>query len=167
MIHSSSVKKDSVSPQRRRVLQGLGAVTAASIATPVLSSDAQRQARITLSGIAISKLDSPVKSLILRNHSKQQLVISHFSNGALMFDGEILDCGGVCVEKSLTIPAGEETEIRFDKRKLFNSSKTSETIINVIADVQRLNDGTRVVPFHGVVEKGVVTLSAPAENVVS
>jgi hypothetical protein len=148
--------------KRRRFLQCVPAVTAIGIApTIVLSGNTTAE----VSGIVVSKIDNLLKTLVLRNHSSQPVTVSKFSNGSLMFDGEVFDCNGACLERPVSLAPGDKTLLQFDKRRLFSRALDRSALnglpVNVQSRVTRLSEGTRVIPFSATVRGDVATLYWP------
>lgn len=163
----NSGNAESVNLQRRKIMQGVGAVAAVTIAGSALggSLESSVTGSAKLSGRVISQIDSPVKTLILRNESDSPVAIEHFLNGGLIFDGELLDCNGACIDGPVNLSSGKEILVQFDKRHLFNHDAKSKTYLNVQSSVHRMSAGTRVVEILGSARNGVVTLT-PAGDVM-
>jgi len=174
MINTARYAKDnSVNLQRRTLMQGVGAAAAVAIAGPALSGSSEElnlaetgMASAELSGRVISQVGVPVKTLILRNESDESVNIEHFVNGGLMFDGEVLDCNGACMNTPVTLSSKKEMLVQFDKRYLYNHDARAKAHLNVQSNVQRMSAGTRVVEISGSVSNGIVTL-VPSSDVVS
>jgi len=111
-----------------------------------------------VSGRLVSNIADPVKTLFLSNHSDKAIVIEHVSQGAFMFDGEIVDCNAACVGNTLTIPANQEVEVKFERRKQFNQLTKAEDFRRFQSRVTRLHDGTRVIPFTAKVRGKVASI---------
>ncbi len=159
MKGKNSHSKTLVNKQRRRLVQGVGVAAAATVVGPAISktiNDASGSGDIT--GKLVSKLGDPVKSVILRNNTPNAITVNHFHNGSVVFDGEFVDCNGLCDNSSVTLSSGEEKIFQFDKRELFNSQSRSESWVNLQSNVKRMSEGTRVVDISGDVKNGVVTL---------
>jgi len=151
--------ENAINIARRRMVQGMGAAAAVAIAGPVLGTVGNSELGVAeLTGRVISKTDAPVKTLILRNNSDKPITISQFSNGGLMFDGEVLDCNGACLDGSVTVSSHKEILVQFDKRYLSEHATESMNFLNVQSRVQRMSAGTRVVEISGTARNGVVTL---------
>lgn len=163
MSSTTGNNSNTFSVQRRRVLQGVGAGVAA-IATPVIAmpSIAAESKAVTgsarISGTVVSKLDSSVKTLILENQSPQAVEIRRFTNGGLLFDGEVVDCNLACTEGSVSLAAGEKKVIQFEMHQPVDNAFLNENPVNVQSSVSRLHEGTRVIPISGTVHQGVVSL---------
>lgn len=150
--------------QRRQILQAVGATAAIATCPPVLagvsaigsSSDTVKSLKI--SGTVVSKVNDPIKTLVLKNHSDQFVTISSFDNGGLLFDSELVDCNSACIGKPLLLRAGEEKLIQFDFRKKSTASSNNLAWINMQSKVTRLHEGTRVVPIAGTITSGVATI---------
>lgn len=135
------------SPKRRTVLQGVAAAIVASAAPVVSAENIGGMPSTELSGKLVCNISDPVKTLVLRNHSNQTLVIDRLSKSALMFDGSIVDCNNAFVNKPVSIPAYQEVEIRFAKRHPRALFHAIEDYQRVQSRVSRLANGTRVIPF--------------------
>jgi len=142
--------------QRRQVLVGMASAAAASIATPVLSGTLA-SSRGSLTGVVVRTIYEPHKLLTLLNSSDQPIVIDQFENKALKFDGELVDCNAACTSEPIVVPANSEIRIHFDKRKI--ASRASD-FHNLESRVQRLSQGTRVVPIQLDVTDGFAKLAA-------
>ncbi len=150
-----------INPKRRRLLQGAAVFAVGGVIGPAVAGTGiclPVENAAVVSGKVVSKVDEPVKSMLLHNHSAQTVEIERFANGGVMFDGETVDCNGACVDQRLTLAPGEEKLIQFDKRALFSRSDRAGTALNMQSEVTRLHEGTRVVPFTAVVSNGVATL---------
>lgn len=156
-----------VNKQRRRVLQGVGAAAVASVAGPVFSEATNDVGVSDITGTLVSKIDDPVKSVILRNNTPHAVTISRFDNGSVMFDGEFVDCNGLCKDSSVTLASGDEKLFQFDKRELFNSDSRAKSWVNLQSHVTRMSEGTRVVDIAGDVKNGAVTLRSTPVPVFS
>jgi len=159
--------KNTVNKQRRRVMQGMGAAAMATVAAPAISSVTGFSDAGAVSGKIVSKLGDPVKSVVIRNNTLKPMTISHFDNGSVVFDGEFVDCNGLCDTTSVTLASGEEKLFQFDKRETFNSRSRAESWVNLQSSVTRLSEGTRVLDFSGDVKQGVVTLRPGSERMFS
>jgi len=133
-------------------------ITAFSAAPLAFASESNSQSTYNLTGLVVSQSNRPLQSIILRNHSTQALTVEKFDNGRLMFDGEVVDCNGACLDQTVTLAPGEERMIQFDKRRLFDSNTNKGSLINAQTVVHRLTAGTRVVPFKANVSDGVAVL---------
>ena len=151
-------KTTGVNKHRRRVLQGVGAV-AATMAIPAIAS-ASKAATGTaeISGMIISKLEHPVKTMLVKNHSQQAVNIERFNKGGLVFDGELFDCNGACLDQSITLAPGEQKVLQFDTRRLPAEHSDNLNLQNVQSRVVRLPQGTRIVAINGSIHNGVATL---------
>jgi len=158
MKRKNQHNKNSVNLQRRRVMQGVSAAAVASVAAPVLGSTAVFSDTAGVTGTIVSKLGDPIKSIKVRNNTSKPLAINHFDNGSVMFDGDFVDCNGVCEDHTVTLASGEEKWFLFDRREMFNSNSRAKSWINLQSSVSRLSEGTRVIDFSGDVKQGVVTL---------
>lgn len=147
-----------VNQQRRKLLQGVAGVTTAAIAPAVFGKALSSSSESALSGKLVCNISDPVKTLVLRNHSDQAIVLDQLSQGALMFDGTVVDCNAACMTKSVTIPANQEVQVQFDKRQQFASNHKVDDFRRMQSRVTRLSDGTRVIPFTATVRGGVATL---------
>ena len=168
MKHKSKSKSDAVNVPRRRVIQGVGAFAAAAVAGPALSASHRKLGveAAELTGRVISQIDSPIKTLILRNNSAKPITIDQFANGGLMFDGEVFDCNGACIQGPVTLSSKKEILVQFDRRYQLDHSQKSGVFLNVQPNVQRMSAGTRVVEISGTANDGVVTLM-PATKIVN
>lgn len=147
-----------VNLQRRSLLQGAVCVGAASFAPAVFSKALSVQISPELSGKLICNISNPVKTLVLHNHSNQTMVIEHVLEGALMFDGSIVDCNTACLTNSITIPANQEVQVQFDRREQSTLLTKVHEYRRFQSRVTRLSDGTRVIPFTATVNGNVVTV---------
>lgn len=156
MIDRTLHAKPSVNLQRRKVLQGAAAVLVAG-AAPALSANiaggiAGDSTVPNLTGNLVCNIADPVKTLVLRNHSNQPIVIDQFSKSACMFDGSIVDCNNAFLTQPVAIPANQEVEIRFNRRHPRAIAHRIEDYQRVQSRVTRLSDGTRVIPFKATVQ---------------
>jgi len=133
--------------QRRILLQGAVCVGAASFAPALFGKDLASQSTPQLSGKLVCNISNPVKTLVLRNHTDQTMVIEHLLQSALMFDGSIVDCNTACLNNSITIPAKQEVQVQFDRREQSTLLTKVEEYRRIQSRVTRLEDGTRVIPF--------------------
>jgi len=152
---SSDIQK--VNQQRRNLLQGAVCVGAASFAPAVFSKALSVQISPELSGKLICNISNPVKTLVLHNHSNKTMVIEHVLEGALMFDGSIVDCNTACLTNAITIPANQEVQVQFDRREQSLLTRVDE-FRRIQSRVTRLRDGTRVIPFTAAVNGNVATV---------
>lgn len=167
MKKPNSTNNNSVNFRRRKIIQGMGTVVAVTIAAPAFSSPLGKKdsGLAKLSGRVISQVGAPVKTLILRNDSDEVVTIDHFVNGGLMFDGEILDCSGACIDAPVALSSKKEMLVQFDKRHLFKHDSRAKAYLNVQSSIQRMSAGTRVIEISGTVTNRVVTL-VPTSDVV-
>ena len=139
-------------PQRRKMLQGAACIGAVSFTPAVLGKAATVLSEQTvfstpaLSGELVCSISNPVKTLVLRNRSDRAMVIKQFEQAAMMFDGSIVDCNTACLNKSITIPANQEIRVQFDRRQQTTLTHL-DNFNRVQARVERLGNGTRVIPF--------------------
>ena len=147
-----------VNQKRRTLLQGAAIVGAAGFAPAALSKAPASNSEPNLSGKLICKLSDPVKTLILRNHSNQTMLVNQIVNGAFMFDGGILDCNAACVTKPISIQPNQEIEVRFKKRQQFSLTHSVSEYNRIQTRVTRLNDGTRVIPFSATMYRNVASI---------
>ncbi len=133
--------------QRRQVLTAMAGAAAASIASPVLSGTMSSSGG-SLTGVVVSTIYEPHKLMSLRNSSDKPIVIDQFERTALMFDGEMVNCNAACQGKSIVVPANSEIHVHFDKRKLHKTERAASNYLNVQPRVQRLSQGTRVIPIQ-------------------
>jgi len=85
------------------------------------------------------------------------MVIEHVLQGALMFDGSIVDCNTACSTHAITIPANQEVQIQFDRREQSTLLTRIDEYRRIQSRVTRLSDGTRVIPFTATVHGNVAT----------
>lgn len=138
--------------QRRKALQGAAAIIAGSV--PVVSAGISANGDVAnLSGKLVCNISDTVKTLVLRNDSDQTVVVDHFSNSALMFDGGIVDCNNAFIDQTVAIPPNQEVGIRFAKRHPRALVHRVEDYQRVQSRVTRLSDGTRVIPFTATVHR--------------
>jgi len=147
-----------VNKQRRKLLQGALVFGAATATPAVIGKALSVDDQVNISGKLICKMNDSVKTLILKNHSDQELTIVRISGSAFMYDGGIVDCNGAFVSKSIRIPANQEVQIQFDKLQQFSVSHQIDEIRRVQSRVERLSDGTRVIPFTATVREWVATV---------
>jgi len=159
--------KNTVNVQRRRVMQGVGAAAVASVAAPVIGSTATFSNTGDVTGKIVSKLGDPIKSVVVRNNTHKSMTINYFDNGSVMFDGDFVDCNGVCEDNTVTLASGEEKLFQFDKRQMFNSKSRAKSWVNLQSSVSRLSEGTRVLDFSGDIKQGVVTLRPDSTPIFS
>lgn len=167
MKRKNQISKNSVNMQRRRVMQGVGAAAVATVAAPVIGGTVGSFESGDVTGKIVSKLGDPVKSVIVRNNTAKPMTISYFDNGSVIFDGEFVDCNGLCKDSSVTLASGEEKLFQFDKREMFTSNSKAKSWVNLQSSVNRLSEGTRVLDFSGDVKRGVVTLRPDSVPMVS
>ncbi len=154
--HSRGIQR--VNVQRRTLLQGAVCVGAAGFAPALFGKALLSQSTTELSGKLVCNIADPVKTLVLRNHSDQTITIKQVSQGALMFDGSIVDCNTACLTQSITIPANQEVQIQFDRRQQSTLLTKVEEYRRIQSRVIRLSDGTRVIPFTAAVHGNVATV---------
>lgn len=147
-----------VNQQRRNLLQGAVCVGAASFSPAVFSKALSIQTNPELSGKLVCNIADPVKTLVLRNHSNKIMVIDHVLQGALMFDGSIVDCNTACLTESITIPANQVVQVRFDRREQSTLLTKVSEYRRIQSRVARMSDGTRVIPFTATVNGNVATV---------
>jgi len=147
------------SKQRRQVLTGIAGVAAAGVAAPALSG-LSPSADGVLRGVVVSSIYEPKKLLTLTNSTNKPIVIDQFERKAMMFDGEVVDCNAACLTDSIVVPANSEVNISFDKRKLFGTDRMATDYHRVQDRVQRLSEGTRVIPVQLDVANGMAKLVA-------
>jgi len=147
-----------VNKHRRKLLQGAVIFGAATATPAVIGKALSVDDQVNISGKLICKMNDSVKTLILKNHSDQELTIVRISGSAFMYDGGIVDCNGAFVSKSIRIPANQEVQIQFDKLQQFSVSHQIDEIRRVQSRVERLSDGTRVIPFTATVRERVATV---------
>ena len=185
-IGSSQLK--SVTPEhsslsRRQLLTGITAVAAASVAAPVLASPislslnlssvgeanhpASKNTAQFVTGKLVSKVDTSVQSLILRNDNAQSVVINEFVRSVLMVDGGVIDCNAACNSGPITLAAHQEILLQFDRSLQDQSSESIGAYQNTQSVVRRLSEGTRVIPFVAVVSNGRATVKLAVQPVVS
>lgn len=167
MKRKSNHEQNTVNIHRRRVMQGVGAAAVATVAGPVISQTSSTFVTGDITGKIVSKLDNPVKSVILKNNTPNAVTISHFDNGSVIFDGEFVDCNGLCENGSVTLASGDEKLFQFDKREFFKSNSRAKSWVNLQANVTRMSEGTRVVDIAGKVKNGVVTFESHAAPLFS
>ena len=143
---------------RRKLLQGTALVGAATVTPSVLGKTVSNRSAPTVTGKLICKIYDPMKTLVLHNHSDKAVVISHLSQSAFMFDGSVVDCNTACLSHSIALPANQEVQIQFDKRKQVLLTHGVEEYRRIQSRVTRLHDGTRVIPFVANIEGSVATL---------
>jgi len=148
----------SVNLQRRNLLQGAACVGALSFAPTVFGKAISEQHNRELSGELVCSISNPVKTLVLRNHTDKTVVIEQESQGALMFDGSIVDCNTACLTKSITIPANQEVRVRFDRRQQSTLLTKADEFHRIQSRVARLGDGTRVIPFAATLHGNIATI---------
>lgn len=144
--------------KRRKVMQGVGAAVAATAALPTFAFNQNDVSVLGLSGRVISKVGSPVKTLILRNESSETIHIKQFINGGLVFDDEVLDCNGICIDQTVALSSGKERLFQFDTRRSMDGNSSQIDSLYVQPYVNRLSAGTRVVEVEGRSVGGLVTL---------
>ncbi len=143
--------------QRRKLLQGAAAALVASAAPVVSAAFAENSSNPALSGRLVCDIADPMKTLILRNHTNSSIVLEHLSDSALMFDGSIVDCNNAFFDQTVNIPANQEISLRFPKRHPKSIAHAVENYQRVQSRVQRLSDGTRVIPFTATVKGSVAS----------
>jgi len=143
--------------QRRKVLVGMASAAAASIASPALSGTLS-SSRGSLTGTVVSTIYEPHKLLTLHNPSDKPVVIDQFERTAMKFDGELVDCNAACAGQPIVVPANGEIRIHFDKRRA--SNRINSGYHNLQSRVQRLPQGSRVVPIELDVTDGLAKLVA-------
>jgi len=148
-----------INKERRSLLQGAALVGAAGFAPAVFGKTVMGSSEPELSGQLICKIFDPVKTLVLRNNSEQTMVIDQVSQGALMFDGSIVDCNGACQDQSITIAPHQEVHVKFKKRQQLSPSHNIAEIQRIQSRVTRLHDGTRVIPFTATLKGKVATIA--------
>lgn len=148
-----------VNQQRRNWLQGASCVGVASFAPALFGKTLAKNPETSLSGKLICDISNPVKTLVLRNHSDQTMVIDNLSQSAFMFDGSIVDCNTAFLNRSIKIPANKAIHIQFDKRQQYCLTHRADEFQRIQSRVTRLSDGTRIIPFVGTLHGGTVTLN--------
>lgn len=151
--------RNAINSDRRKLLQGAACVGVASFAPAVFATSLSNDTTANISGKLICKIYSPTKTLMLRNHSNQTIVIDRLSQGAFMYDGNIVDCNAACVSSPITIPPNQEIEVKFDKQQQFAQTHRIEELRRVQARVTRLHDGTRVIPFTAQLRNNVAVIA--------
>lgn len=147
MSHRTVYTTSPENPQRRKAIQSVAAACVV-VAAPALSADALSSNKVSnLSGKLVCNISNPVKTLLIRNHSDKTVVLDHMSNGALMFDGSIVDCNNAFLDQAVSIPANDEVVIRFSKVHKRATAYSMKDIQRIQSRVERLADGTRVIPF--------------------
>lgn len=159
--------------QRRRLLQGAACVGMASLAPVVFAADAVIENTVTstnagsalrsvpvpaITGKLVSKIYDPINTVVLKNNSNTTIVIKQLSKGAFMFDGNIIDCNTACLSKPITIPANKDVLVQFDKRKQSLVKHHPTEFRHIQHRIERLSDGTRVVPFTATLVEGTATV---------
>jgi len=147
-----------VNQKRRNLLQGAALVGAASFAPAVFGGSMLDDSSPALTGKLICKISDPIKTLVLRNNTSQTMVIEQVSDGALMFDGSIVDCNAACLNKPISISPHQEVHVKFDKRRQFSLAHKIEDFQRIQSRVTRLSDGTRVIPFSAKLQGRVATV---------
>jgi hypothetical protein len=149
----------SVNKQRRQLLQGVCTVAAVTAAPVVLSKPLLGGSSAKLTGELICSISNPIKTLVLRNHSDQTMVIDQLAQGAFMYDGNVVDCNAACLSKSITIKSNQEVKLRFDSRQQAALEHAIHDYRRIQARVTRLNDGTRVIPFAATLSGNIATIA--------
>lgn len=167
-----------VDQQRRRTLKGMGtlgasgliagmpAVSAASalFKTPSTGTAGVAQSvPIDIEATLISSPDVLEDTLILRNLTGKEITVTRFHAGRVVFDGGIVDCNDACETSSITVPVGREVSVQITPRtSAFNKSSLASPAgdyLDVHAQLERLPNGTRVVPMAARMRGGAAVLT--------
>ncbi len=137
---------------KRRTMKCLAGTTAAAISMttlPVFALDAAGPSETTIDATLISIPGTQRETIILKNPNDQPVAISQLKDATLSFDSETIDCGAVCEGETLVIPAKQDIMVHFHSsaRSAASGRKSTVPSMNVQAQVRRLPEGTRVVPF--------------------
>lgn len=145
--------------QQRRKLLKHSALLSAAVFTPVVfGKTVSHTPPPMLSGKLVCNIANPIKTLILQNQSDREVVVEHISQGALMFDGSVIDCNTACLTKPITIPARQEIHVKFDRRQQKSAHHKIDEYRRIQSRVTRLGDGTRVIPFNVTLSNKIATL---------
>lgn len=148
-----------VNKQRRKLLQGITAMATVTAAPIALSKPLAIGSPSTITGELICSISDPIKTLVLRNPSKQTIVIDQLAQGAFMYDGKVVDCNVACLSKSITIQPNQELRVKFDSRLQVALSHDIHDYRRIQSRVTRLNDGTRVIPFAATISNNIATIA--------
>lgn len=147
-----------INQKRRNLLQGAALVGATSFVPTVFGNALSNSSEPALSGKLICNISNPVKTLTLRNHSNQTMVVNQVLHGAFMFDGSVVDCNAACLSKVITIPPNQEIQVQFNKRQQFSLTHKITEFNRIQSRVTRLSDGTRVIPFSATLHGNVASI---------
>jgi len=152
---------------KRRTLKRLAGTAGASAAIVSLPSfaslvDAQNaetsNRAIALEAILVSIPGTNNETLILKNVSDQPMRITQFVDARVSFDGETIDCGSVCTNNSIDIPANMDVMLQFSSDPSDSHPNALSKPLNVQAVVNHLPEGTRVIPLKASISGTVATL---------
>jgi hypothetical protein len=161
-MNDSSKRPMSIS--RRRLLQSAAGVAAAGVVAPVLGNSLMNETGLSntgteITGRLVSKIGSRTKSLLLKNNTSETISFDQFEQSAFMFDGELIDCNAACISEPISVSAHQEVVIQFDSHQAPAMKSPVGNIIRAQSSVQRLSEGTRVIPFNASITKGRAALS--------
>lgn len=117
-----------------------------SQASSQLGNDIGKQ-EVIIDVILVSIPGTSNETLLLKNLTNKPLTVDRFEQAIVTFDGETMDCGMVCEDVSIVIPANKDVMMHFSSLPIQHQSKHSINALDVQAVVSRLPEGTRVIPL--------------------
>ena len=104
--------------------------------------------QVDINATLISIPGTTNETLLLKNLTDKPLIVDRFQHAIVAFDGETIDCGAVCNNASITIPAKKDVMAHFSSFPVQGQPKAPSNSLNVQAVVSRLPEGTRVIPIQ-------------------
>jgi len=156
-----------VDANKRRTLKrlaGTAGASAALVSLPTFANLVETQQAdtsnnaIAIEAILVSIPGTDNETLILKNVSDQPIRISQFVDARVSFDDEIIDCGSVCKNNTIDIPANMDVMLQFNSDSSASHPNALSKPHNVQAMVNLLPEGTRVIPLKASISGSVATL---------
>ncbi|MEE9333964.1 MAG: hypothetical protein V3U65_07715 [Granulosicoccaceae bacterium] len=114
--------------------------------------------KIVINATLVSIPGTTNETLLLKNLTDKPLTVDRFEHALITFDGEAIDCGVVCDNAVIIIPANKHVMVHFSSLPIELQSTAANNAFNVQAVVTRLPEGTRVIPLNASVEGTTATL---------
>ncbi len=145
---------------KRRTLKrliGTAGATATLVSLPSFAKQASIK-KVVIDVTLVSIPGTTNETLLLKNLTNKPLTVDQIQHAIITFDGETMDCGAVCHDTSITIPAKMDVMLHFNSLPAQGRHIASANSLNVQADVSRLPEGTRVIPLKATMQGSTATL---------
>ncbi len=146
----------SINLGKRRTLKTMTAASAAGLLPTITgvvgtslstTASASVETPLDMSLELISSPDVAEDTLLLRNNTSNDISVTRFHAHRLVFDGGIVDCNNACASGAIRVPAGREVAVQVSSRISNNLGSPAGEYLDVHSGVNRLPNGTRLIPL--------------------